>query len=344
MNTALETLLKGMGAVVVDGEVRDFGDAAAERAILPAGSYVADLSHFGVLEFNGPDATEFLHNQLSCDVKGLAAGTNTPGGYCTPKGRMLASFLLWRHAEGWRMLLPRSVLPVILKRLRMFVLRSKVTIVDCTDGLALLGAGGPAAAAALRECCGDLPALPNGVLSPEQAPGTDLLALAGGRWLLALPVEQAVSAWPALARQLRPVGAAAWNWTDIRNGIAFVVARTQEQFVPQMANLELIGGVSFKKGCYPGQEIVARTQHLGKVKRRLYLAHVAAVAAPGDELFGEDVAGQSNGMVANAAPSPSGGTDILAVVQRASAESSRVHLRSADGPLLDFQPLPYAIP
>ncbi|MBM3347814.1 MAG: folate-binding protein YgfZ [Betaproteobacteria bacterium] len=344
MNAALESLLKGMGAVVADGEVRDFGDAAAERAMMPAGSYVADLSHFGVLEFGGPDATEFLHNQVTCDVKALAAGVSTPGAYCTPKGRMLASFLLWRRAEGWRMLLPRSVLPATLKRLRMFVLRSKVMIADCTDTLALLGAGGPASAQALRECFGNLPEAPRGTLVPASAPDADLLSLPGGRWLLALPPDRAASAWPALARQLRPVGSAAWDWTDIRNGIAFVGARTQEQFIPQMANLELIGGVSFKKGCYPGQEIVARTQHLGKVKRRLYLANVQAAAVPGDELFGEDFAGQSNGMVAGAAPSPWGGTDVLAVVQRASAESSRVHLRSADGPALDFQPLPYAIP
>ncbi len=341
MNPALEPTLTQLGATIADGVVRDFGHPAEELATLTEGNIVADLSQFGVLEFAGADATEFLQNQLSCDLKSLA-GSSTYGSYCTPKGRMLASFIAWRNGEAWRMMLRHDVLPAIHKRLRMFVLRSKVTAVDLSEQVALLGAAGPHAAEVLRGTFGVLPTAPQGVATVAE--GGSVLSVPGDRWLVAIPVEAATPTWPLLAKSMRPVGASAWDWTDIRNGIAFVGTRTQEQFVPQMANMELIGGVSFKKGCYPGQEIVARTQHLGKVKRRLYLANVAAEALPGEELFGEDVEGQSNGMVASAAPSPLGGTDVLAVVQRASAEASRVHLRSLDGPLLAFRPLPYAIP
>jgi folate-binding protein YgfZ len=178
-------------------------------------------------------------------------------------------------------------------------------------------------------------------------PGTNattLIALPGRRWLLAVAADNALSVRTAVADTLRPVGTAVWNWTEIRNGIPWVTAQTQDQFVPQMANLELIGGVNFKKGCYPGQEIVARTQYLGKLKRRLYLAHVEASAHAGDALCSEDVGGQINGMIANAAPAPGGGSDVLAVVQSTSAESDGVHLGSTDGPKLRFLPLPYALP
>ncbi len=340
MNPVLVQTLTQSGAAIVDGVVRDFGHPADELASLAEGSIVADLSQFGVLEFAGADATEFLQNQLSCDLKSLA-GTSTYGSYCTPKGRMLASFLIWRSGEAWQMMLRQDILPAILKRLRMFVLRSKVSIGDGSERVLLLGVAGPHAGHVLGDAFGALPSAPQGVATVDA--GT-LVSLPGGRWLAAMGADAALAAWPALAKSLRPVGADAWDWTDIRNGVAFIGARTQEQFVPQMANMELIGGVSFKKGCYPGQEIVARTQHLGKVKRRLFLANVQAQAVSGEELYGEDVEGQSNGMVACAAASPLGGTDVLAVVQRASAETSRVHLRSVDGPLLVFRALPYSFP
>src|SRR5262249_6762867 len=129
-----------------------------------------------------------------------------------------------------------------------------------------------------------------------------VIALPGSRWLALTPAAAAAEAWPKLTATLKPVGRAAWEWTEIANRIASVAPATEEQFVPQMVNLERIGGVSFKKGCYPGQEIVARSQYLGKLKRRMFLAHADAAVAEADELFSDDVAGQSNGMVVNAAP------------------------------------------
>jgi folate-binding protein YgfZ len=146
-----------------------------------------------------------------------------------------------------------------------------------------------------------------------------------------------------LSAKLKRVGAPAWQWLDVRRGIPWITAATQDRFLPQMANLELIGGVSFSKGCYTGQEIVARTQHRGKVKRRMFLANVGAAAAPGDELVAEDLGDQAGGTVVNAAPSPDGGCDVLAVTQIGSRERSTVHLKSRDGPVLRFLPLPYPV-
>ena len=342
MNPDWLAFLASRGANVADGVVRDFGDAARERAAAASGSVVADLSQYGLLAASSPDAREFLHAQLSCDVENLADDAAAYGAYCTAKGRVLANFLLWPEAGKFLMLLPRSLAAGIRKRLQMFVLRSRVTLADCSDDrvvLGLAGAGAPAAAMALAG------AVPAGSLKTSHGGGATAVEIDGGRFVVIAPVAQAAAAWDRVAGALTPVGAPCWEWLEIAHGLPWITAATQDQFVPQMANLELIGGVDFHKGCYPGQEIVARTQYLGKPKRRLFLAHVDAQAspAPGGTLVA-DGAEQSAGTVVNAAPAPQGGFDLLAVVQTASADTATVRLGSPDGPALRFRPLPYAVP
>jgi len=172
-----------------------------------------------------------------------------------------------------------------------------------------------------------------------------VIRLSDQRYQVVARAEAAASVWQQLAAGARPVGTHVWHWLDIGAGVPRITRRTQEEFVPQMANFELIGGVSFQKGCYPGQEIVARTQYLGKLKRRMYLAHLSAPVAPqpGDHLYSPDLPEQSCGMVVNAAPAPGGGHDLLAVIQMTSADGGEVHLGAADGPRLQFKPLPYAL-
>ena len=343
MNAAWQGWLESLGAKGEDGVVRDFGDPRGELEAARSRSVLADLSHLGVRDFTGEDAESFLQGQLSCDVRAMGVDSGSYGSYCTPKGRMLADFLLWRMAGGFRMALSRSLVAPIQKRMRMYVLRSKVQVADASDAVALLGASGEAAPAALGSIAAEVPQR-TGEARPLGEGGT-LIALGGARYLLAVPVESARGLWSGLAARLRPVGTPCWEWLDIRNGVPLVTARTQEQFVPQMANLELIGGVNFNKGCYPGQEIVARTQYLGKVKRRMFLAHLESEAPPmpGEEIFSDDLPGQSSGMVVSAQPAPEGGYDMLAVVQLSSRESSTVHLRSPEGPVLRFLELPYAV-
>jgi len=161
---------------------------------------------------------------------------------------------------------------------------------------------------------------------------------------LSVVPEHAAAVWQVLCESATPVGAPVWDWLRINAGIPMIVAATQEQFVPQMVNLEVIGGVSFQKGCYPGQEIVARSQYLGKLKRRMFLAHVEAPAAPADNLYSADIEGQATGTVVNAAPAPTGGFDVLAVAQVESANTQTLHLKAADGAELRLKPLPYALP
>jgi folate-binding protein YgfZ len=341
MNPAWQAYLQARNAVIQDSCITHYGDAAAELKSVCSGTVLADLSHPGLIHFFGEDAQVFLQGQLSCDVRKIDPSNAQYGSYCTPKGRMLASFLMW-HDGGYIMQLPSALQMAIRKRLAMFVLRAKVELADSSDTLVRMGVAGSRAAALLAEVMGTVPGVHLGVIHAEQG---SIIRLAQDRFeLVALP-EQAPALWQRLSKEATPVGAPCWNWLEIKAGIPVITPATQEQFIPQMVNLEAIGGVSFQKGCYPGQEIVARTQYLGKVKRRMYLANIqsAKPVAAGDELFSADMTEQSSGMVVNAAPSPDGGFDVLAVIQISSVEAGKIHWQALDGPTLEIMPLPYLL-
>jgi tRNA-modifying protein YgfZ len=292
----------------------------AKPGVRPPEDFVARLDHLGVLRFTGEDAASFLQGQLTCEVERLGPSSSTYGAYCTAKGRMLASFLLWRDEAGFSMALSRDLAAIVHKQISKYVLRSRVKAVDASQATVLVGAAGAKSERALA-----------GASSPVR--------LRDGRLLFAL----AAAAAPKALHGIELADARVWQLLDIRGGLPLVTAATQDQLVPQMANLELIGGVSFEKGCYTGQEIVARAQHLGKVKRRTYLANVAAPAQAGDALFSDAPGTQASGIVLNAEASPEGGHDLLAVVQTASRERGAVRLKAPDGPALRFLPLPYAV-
>src|SRR6266436_3365431 len=317
------------------------GRADLDRAAARSGSVLSLLGHLGILQFSGEDAETFLQGQLSCDVASVSLRSGTYGAYCSPKGRMLANFLLWREEAGFFMALSRDIVPAVHKQLSKFVMRAKVKVSDASDTIVMAGAAGPKAARALQAVFSDFPRQPNEV-SRQPGIGT-VINLQDGRFLLALAPPSAVVLRQRLANSLVPVKAGAWRWLDIRNGVPLVSAATQDQLVPQMANFELLGGVSFHKGCYTGQEVVARMQHLGKLKRRMFLANVAAQAKAGDPLYSEDLGDQAGGIVVNAEASPDGGHDLLAAVQTASREGSIVHLKALGGPVLRFLPLPYTL-
>ena len=172
--------------------------------------------------------------------------------------------------------------------------------------------------------------------------GKTVVALSAERFIVLAAPDHAAEVWNKLAPRGTSAGSAVWDWLAIRAGEPDITPVTQEQFVPQMVNFELLGGVNFQKGCYPGQEIVARMQYLGKLKRRMYLVHVETDGvAAGNELFSVDLTGQASGMIVNAAPSPDGGTDALAVIQIESALNHPIHWKTPDGPLLKPQALPY---
>lgn len=297
-----------------------------------------ELNEFAVLDFHGEDAPSFLQGQLSSDVREVSEQHAQYSSYSTAKGRMLASFLIWRRDEHYRLLVSADLAEAMKKRLGMFILRAKVKHAIDADTV-LLGVQGEAGA--LAAALGV--ALPQEVGAVAQAAGGSVLALAGGRCLLALSADAAPAVRAALVEAgLTQTTSAAWRAADIAHGLPWISVATQEMFVPQMANMELIGAVNFKKGCYPGQEIVARSQYLGKVKRRMFRVRIAdPAAAPGAELFSPASGEQVIGNLVNVAP-VDGGVEALAVFQLPALEAG-VHLGSLSGPRLEVLTLPYSV-
>jgi tRNA-modifying protein YgfZ len=279
---------------------------------------IVRLADWGVIRAAGADAATFLQSQLTQDVTALDAQRAALAGWCSAKGRLLASFVVWRpQREEFLLACSADLLPAALKRLSMFVLRAKCKLSDASAELPLFGVAGSSSPAPWR-CDGAR------------------IGLAPARGVArALHVGEA-AALPAL-------DAAAWSWLEVSSGVPRITAATVEQFVPQMVNLELVGGVDFQKGCYPGQEIVARSQYRGTLKRRAFVFDAAAAAAPGQELFHSADREQPAGMVVNAA-TWQGRHRLLAEVKLAALGVGTLHLGSADGARLTRADMPYAVP
>ncbi len=340
MISAWSEYLQTQGATISDGAVGHFGDAAGELAAARDGLVLADLSHYGLLALSGEDAVGFLHGQVTNELRGQSPDKAVFAGYCTAKGRLLANFLAFRRGGDLLLLLPAALSEIIRRRLAMFVLRAKVQLRDASAEWVALGLAGPGAADLVAERFGAAPADVMGVVHDEKSWA---VRLGESRFDLFVSPAAAPELWQTLAARARPVGTPAWDWLTVEAGVPIILPATQDQFVPQMVNMEALQGISFQKGCYPGQEIVARSKYLGKLKRRMYLAHVEAAAAPGDALYSPALPDQACGMVANAAPSPAGGSDLLAVVMDSGYESGQVHLGATDGPRLRFRDLPYPV-
>lgn len=325
----------------LSGDHENFGDPAGELSAAAAGTIVAPLLDRRTIQVGGDDRVAFLHNLLTNDIEHLAVDQLRFAGLCTAKGRLLASLHVWHDADYLSLMVAADLRETLLKKLSMYVLRSKVRLSDTGDAVALLGLGGDTAAATIERLAGTVP-------EPRHTAaiaGGRVLRLDTDRFVLAVDPAGAIALWPSLTATARPAGPAAWRWLEIRAGQPTVVAATQEAFVPQMANFEIaeVAGLSFTKGCYPGQEVVARAQYIGKVKRRMYRARAATPLTPGVELFSPETGSQHCGTLAVAAPTPAGGWECLAVIQNSAVATGEVHIGAPDGPRLEFLPLPYAV-
>jgi tRNA-modifying protein YgfZ len=297
---------------------------------------VTQLHDWGVIRARGTDATPFLHGQLTSDTAQLGLSRARLAGYCSAKGRLLASFIVWRSADNDLLLAcSADLLAPTLKRLRMFVLRAKCVLSDASAELPLFGLAGPQATAWLAD------AAPSAVWDKCERVGLTAIRLpdAAGQARYLCTGE--------VAPQLPPLPLEVWRWLELRSGVARIEQATIEQFVPQMLNFEVLGGVDFQKGCYPGQEVVARSQYRGSVKRRSFLFETDAPASAGEDVFHSDDASQPAGKVANAAALPAGyppGSLALVEVKLAALAGGSLHLGAADGPVLRQIDLPYELP
>jgi folate-binding protein YgfZ len=335
MNQVWIRELAAFGARFDAGEVSHFGAPDAERDALLGGTTLHPLSD-SILMVEGEDAGAFLQSQLTSDVLALTPARAQYSAYCTAKGRMLATFVVTRTETGFLLQLATGLGEPIAQRLRKYVLRARVRLTDESDAWVILAIGGPGARRLIAEI---VPKPPEHPLEVAGTPQLKLWALEDGCFQLLTGEERARALWDRLARDARPCGAAGWYWRRIKAGVPWVTSATQEQFVPQMADLPRIGAVSFSKGCYPGQEIVARAQYRGEVKRRLFRGHANAPAAAGQALYPAAPGSPAAGVVANAAPAPGGGTDLLAVVHMEAQESGALRLGAPDGVPISLEPI-----
>jgi folate-binding protein YgfZ len=307
---------------------------------------VADMSHRALIRVSGPDAATFLQGQLSNDIRLVDAERSQISSYNSPKGRMLAVVRILRRGDDYLLQLPAALVDDLVRRLRMYVLRARVTLENAQARWLQVGVSGAGCAPKLEAVTALRPpdagncATDDGLMV-ARVPGST------PRFELIVAADAASGTWRRLrAAGLAAVGPAAWSWLDILAGLPVVLPATADAFVPQMANLDVLDGINFAKGCYTGQEIVARMQYLGRLKQRMYLAHVDgdAVPLPGDPLYASDFGEQAAGTVVDAQPAPGEGCDLLAVAQTASADRGELHLGRADGPRLTLRSLPYRVP
>jgi hypothetical protein len=308
-----------------------------------SGAVVVDAP-LGVVSFAGVDAGAFLQGQLSSDVMALAPGMGQRATYNSPKGRMLATLYLGRVSgapERYVALVAADLAAGVAKRLAMFVLRSKVLVVDETPALARFGVAGPGAAQAVASALGACPPL-GGIAAVGEE--TTVAHLPEGRLVVLAPAAAADVLRERLAAHATPAPDEAWARVGIRAGVPTVTAATQDLFVAQTANQDALGALDFRKGCYTGQEIVARTHYLGRLKERLYiLKSEAPPSAPATRLYSPAFGEQACGTIVESAPQPGGGGIALAVLQTAAA-GGPVAIGAPDGPAAVPEPPPYPLP
>ena len=305
----------------------------------PSISGIVELTHLGVIRAVGEDAVTFLQSQLTQDVAQLDLAHARLAAFCNAKGRMQASFVLFKRSPQEVLLIcSRDILAATLKRLSMFVMRAKAKLSDASSEFSLYGVTGSAI-----ESIADGAHETWGKVDFEASSLVFLYPAAGQpRALLCAPAGS--------PPQGNPIDVGLWHWLEVQSGIAMITQPIFEAFVPQMLNYESVGGVNFKKGCYPGQEIVARSQFRGTLKRRAYLVHTDGAPAVGQEVFHVQDPDQPCGLVAAAAANPGGGFDAIVSMQtsvaadaQAHSDESRLTLGSATGAGLTLLPLPYAL-
>lgn len=345
MNEQWQGFLQQQGATIENGVVTDFANSQLDFKNINQTTVLVDLSHRGLIKATGEDAEAFLQGQFCNDIKAVDNNHSQLSAYCTPKGRILASFRLFQTADGYFLNMHHDVIAATLKRLRMFVLRSQVVLDDVSDEIVQIGIAGPQAETLLAQQFNTVPSDANAV---SQQGALICVRLAGQtpRFEIQGPVDDMQALWSHLSASSVPAASHYWSWLDIQAGLPTVSGPVVEAFVPQMINLHWIDGLSFKKGCYPGQEIVARTHYLGKLKRRMYLAHINTATCPasGDEVQRLSAPeGQAAGKILLSHPAPQGGCDVLVVMQIDAVNADEIIANRDSEAKLDFQDLPYAV-
>lgn len=326
-----------------DDGLLHFMDEASANEKAEHATVLCDLSQYSLVVIAGGDATSFMQGQFTNDVKKVDADSSQLNAFCNNKGRMIANFRLFNYQQNFFLSLKKDLVGRSISHLQNYILRAQVAVQDISEQLIHLGLSGDNATELLSAFIDNINETVDSVSHNDDYIAIRVAGLKP-RYEIFCSIEQAKALWEKISEQAEVVNSSSWDYLNIQAGIPFIDAGSSEEFVPQMANMELINGVSFTKGCYTGQEIVARMHYLGKLKKRCYKVHIDTETKPhtGDKLFAEEAkAGQNTGAIIQAEKNPAGGYDALAVIQIADAES-KLFLNDANGPAITLKELPYS--
>ncbi len=330
MDSEWREFLESAGAEFYGDTIESFGNPEQERHVVSSGDIICDLSHLAVLEISGDDGDEFLQNQLTNDIGELTEKKSQLSGWCTPKGRLLVLFQVIRQSSNKTLLLfPIELLEPIQKRLQMFVMRSKVTITNISEQRIRIGLSGPDAEEQLGAITESIPKEIDETINMENTTVVRLHPALYPRFLILTDLPGAKKTWSHLDVQATPVSSGPWELLDIRSAIPTITQRTQESFIPQMLNLQAINGLNFTKGCYPGQEVVARMEYLGKMKRGMARITIVDESSPesGDSLYSRSSnSSQGAGEIISIQKDGDGVWEGLAVVETGIIEAGDITL------------------
>jgi folate-binding protein YgfZ len=342
LNRCWKQFLSDYGAEFDNGVVKNFGDPRAEGRAASSAGVICDLSHRGLIAVEGDDAFTFLQGQLTCDLNEVTPTRSRLGAWCSPKGRVLALFRVVRAESGVLLELPASQLESTLRRLRLYVLRARVSLEEVSNDFVRVGLAGESTEDLIERLYGWALGAPDEMAA---AGGSRLIRLHGRvpRYQFIGDPDGAKALWRAAMETLKPAGQNIWSLLEIFSGVPEITQ--PDEHLPQMINLDVLQGLSFKKGCYVGQEIIARTHHLGRLKRRMYLVAAGSgdTPLPGTSVIHATADSEAGQIVTSARRSETDGFVALAVLRIDAAEAGALHLGSADGPELELLTLPYSV-
>ena len=342
MNIDWKSFLIENGAQFTNEQLSSFGNTESKTQDL----VLSDLSDKGLISVSGEDAESFLQNQLTNDIKNITENSHQESAWCSPKGRIIANFRIFKKADAYILSFSHDLIEQIIKKLRMYVMMSKVTIEDVTDSIVHFGLAGENTEKLLQDML-DLPAKTGDTV---QYKGLSFLRIEGviPRYEIFGDLNDAKELWASVYEKGQKQGMCAltthkyWLYQDILAGLPYITKASSEAWIPQMVNYVAIGGVDFKKGCYPGQEVVARLNYLGKTKRRMYHLSLQTDILPNvDETLSSDN-DKDAGKILNAAINPDGIVEALAIIKIAEADST-LWLENIESATVTILDLPYAV-
>lgn len=350
MQQQWQSFLSAQGGFFSEGKLIHFGDLEHELKAIDKQNCITSLSsEIGLLHIAGPDAKSFLQGQITCNVSTLSSKKSHLGAHCNLKGRMQSLFSLFanpaQEPTDFYLKMPASMLTFATQSFKKFAIFSKVTFEDMSSNMVAIGLYGPDVDTILTDTF-SVPALDNHECHFLTSEGTAIVCRLPGdhpRYEIFASMETLQTLWPTLKKQCQMVTPESWQLLDIRAGLPAVYPRTIDEILPHHANLSILDGISYDKGCYIGQEIIARMQYRGKIKKHMYRAHVESnkLPLPGDAVYVPLASEEALGLIVRASHAENGGFELLVVLDDQYASFENVHLYSADGPKLHRLELPY---